>query len=286
MLFTKVIELFAEYMKMIQRSKSTIRSYTDQLKSFNDYLSRTYNQPVYLEDVKADDMNKYLFNELREGKYSSSYRHNMVTAFRSLYNFCVSKGHCEVNVGKQVKFVKVYTKERLYISELEFMKIAKKVKSSTVKAVLQTIFYTGLRLSEAISLKMDDVNFEHEYVHVKEGKGKKERMVPMNEKLKKILLDYLSDERVDVGTDNFFSCRTGKISPVRVEEVLRETLQEMGIEKQITPHILRHSFASNLIERGVDLFRVQKLLGHENIKTTNIYLHSNMEELERAVNML
>jgi site-specific recombinase XerD len=114
LLFTKALELFAEYMKMIQRSKSTIRSYTDQLESFNNYLCRTYNQPVYLEDVKAEDMNKYLFNELSEGKYSSSYRHNMITAFRSLYNFCKSKGHCEVNVGKQVKFIKVYTKERQY----------------------------------------------------------------------------------------------------------------------------------------------------------------------------
>jgi integrase/recombinase XerD len=179
-----------------------------------------------------------------------------------------------------------YTQKKDNISELEFIRIAKQIKNSTVKALLHTIFYTGLRLGEAIGLKTEDVNFEHEYVHVKEGKGKKERMVPMNDKLKKILTDYLSDERVDAATDNFFSCRTGKISSTYTEEALRETLHEMGIEKQITPHVLRHSFASNLIERGVDLFRVQKLLGHENIKATNIYLHTNMEELERAVNML
>jgi site-specific recombinase XerD len=116
-------------------------------------------------------------------------------------------------------------------------------------------------------------------------KGRKERRIPMNEKLKKILLDYLNDSRVDMGTDNFFSCRTGSISVIRIEEVLRETLKAMGIEKQITPHVLRHSFASNLLERGVDLFRVQKLLGHELLETTSIYLHTNMEELERAVNM-
>ena len=133
---------------------------------------------------------------------------------------------------------------------------------------------------------MRDVDFEHEHVFVKDGKGNKERKIPMNDKLKKILLDYLSDERVDIGTDNFFSCRTGRISPVHTEEILRDTIQEMGIEKQITPHVLRHSFASSLIERGVDLFRVQKLLGHENIKTTSIYLHTNMEELEKAVNMI
>lgn len=210
----------------------------------------------------------------------------MVTAFRSLYNFCIAKEYCKINIGKLVKYIKVYTKERIFVNEFELMRITKNIKSSTVKAVLWTIFYTGLRISEVISLKLEDVNFEHDYIFVRYGKGNKERSIPINEKLKKMLLEYLSNDRVNVKTDSFFSCRTGKISPVRVQEVLRGTLKELGIEKNITPHILRHSFASNLIERGVDIFRVQKLLGHESIKTTGIYLHTNMEELEKVVNLL
>ena len=275
MLFIKAIGLFSEYMKMIQRSNKTIRSYIDQLNRFNDYLCTEYNQPVYVEDIRPDDMEKYLYNVLREDKYSSSYRHNMITAFKSLFNFCSSKGYCEINTGKLVKFNKVYTKERIYISELELLRITKNVKSATIKATLWMIFYTGLRISEVINLKMIDVDFEHEHVFVKDGKGKKDRLIPMNEKLKRILVEYLNNYRVDKGTDNFFSCRTGKISIVRVQEVLRETVEIMGIDKQITPHVLRHSFASNLIERGVDIFRVQKLLGHESIKTTrNRYLRT------------
>lgn len=286
MQFEKTLELFVEHMYLIQKSPKTIRSYQAQLKSFNEYICELYNRPVYLEDIKPDDMEKYLFNVLSEDKYSSSYRHNMVTAFRSLFNFCTAKGHCAVNVGKLVKFNKVYTKERVYISEIEFAKIAKRIKQPTVRVLLQTIFYTGLRLKEAINLKISDVDFEHEHVFVRDGKYGKDRKIPMNDKLKKILLDYLSDEKVDTGTDNFFSTRTGKISPAYTEEVLRETVKDIGIEKQITPHVLRHSFASGLIERGVDLFRVQKLLGHERIQTTSIYLHTSMEELEKAVNML
>jgi integrase/recombinase XerD len=232
-------------------------------------------------------MDMYLFNVLREDKYSSSHRHNMVTAFRSMYKFCCeTRKYCSVNVAKKVKYIKVYTKERIYISELELTRIVKNIQSSTVRAVLTTIFYTGLRIGEAISLNLEDVNFEQEHVFVRAAKNDKERTIPMNEKLKKILTAYISDDRVDMGTNNFFSCRTGKISDIRVQEVLRETLQELGIEKQITPHTLRHSFASNLIERGVELIIVQKLMGHEHMKTTSIYLHSNMEELEKAVNML
>lgn len=286
MLLEKAIELFEEQLKMLQKSRKTIKNYTGHLKSINEYISETYNGQKHIEDIKADDMEKYLFNKLSEEKYSSSHRYNAVTAFKSLFNFCTSKGVCKVNIGKFVKHSKVYTKERTYISEIELMKIVKHIKNTTVKAVLQMIFYTGLRVSEAVSLKKKDVDFEHEQVYVREGKGKKERLIPINEKLKKILLEYLNDSRVDIGTDNFFSCRTGKISVIRVEEALRETIQEIGITKQITPHVLRHSFASNLIERGVDLFRVQKLLGHESIKTTSIYLHTNMEELEKAVNLL
>ena len=286
MLLEKTIELFVEYMAMVQKSQKTIRNYHAQLISFNNYLCEIYNRPVYLEDVTAEDLDKYLFNVLSESKYSSSYRHVMITAFKSLFNFCTVKDYCTVNVGKLVKFNKVYTKERIYISEFEFVKIAKHIEQPTVRALLQTIFYTGLRLSETINLKISDVNLEHEHVFVRDGKGRKDRMIPINDKLKKILTDYLSNDRVEVGTDNFFSCRTGKISTLYTQEVLRKTIKVMGIEQQITPHVLRHAFASNLIERGVDLFRVQKLLGHENMKTTSIYLHTNMEELEKAVNML
>jgi integrase/recombinase XerD len=286
MLLEKAIGLFKGYMIMLQRSPKTVKNYISHLNNFCRYLSYVYNRPVYLDEIKVADIEKYLLNELGEEKYSSSYRDNMITAFKSLFNFCISKEYCKENIGKQVRHIKVHTKERTYISELEFIKIMKHIKNSTVKVVLQTIFYTGLRVSEAKSLRLADVNFEQEYIFVKEGKGKKERIIPMNDKLKKILIEYLRDNRVDMVTYNFFSCKTGGISIVWIEEVLRKEVKKMGIEKQITPHVLRHSFASNLLERGVDLFRVQKLLGHELLETTSIYLHTDMDELERAVNLL
>ena len=287
MLFQQAIELFEEYLIFIQRSKMTIRCYMPHLKQFDNYLTVAYNRPVYLNEVTAADVEQYLSNVLPEDKYSSSHRSNMIIAFRSFYNFATAKDYSEENIGKNIKCIRVQTKERTYISEIEFWKICKNIQGSiTVKAALQTIFYTGLRLSEIVSLKLEDMDFHSDILYVREGKGKKERRIPINGKLRKILQDYIEENRVDIGTENFFACRTGGISATRIEEVLRETIKTMGVEKQITPHILRHSFASNLLERGNDIFQVQKLLGHERIETTSIYLHTSMEELEKAVNLL
>jgi len=286
MLFEEAMQLFEEYMRLVQKSNKTIKNYMSQLRIFNNYLCRVYNRPSYLDEVAVDDIEKFLFNELGEEKYSASYRDNMVTSFKSLYTFCHSKGHCKVNVGKEVKHIHVCTKERTYLSEIEFRKIMKNVKNNIVRTVLQTLFFTGLRVDEAKNIKLCDVDFERETIFVAKGKGGKERLMPMNQKLKKILLDYFRDIRVDMGTDNFFSTKTGGISTNWIEQVLRETIREMELDKRVTPHVFRHSFASNLLKGKIDLFRVQKLMDHERIETTSIYLHTDMEELERAVNLL
>jgi len=256
------------------------------LRNFDHYLAGVYNRPLYLDEVKAEDLEKYLFNVLSEDKCSSAHRNNMIIAFKSLYSFTTAKDYSSENIGKKVKNIKVVTKERIYINEIEFEEIIKNINNATVKVALQTIFYTGLRISEITKLKLEDIDWQNAILYVRNGKGKKDRRIPINDKLQRILLDYLANYRVNIGTDNFFSCGTGRISTVRIGEVLKETVRSMGLEKNITPHILRHSFASNLLERGAELFHVQKLLGHERIKTTSIYLHTNPKELEKAVNQL
>ena len=286
MLFEQAIELFEGYLSLVQKSKETISNYIPHLKKFNVYLTETYNRPLYLEEVKAAYLEKYLLHVLSEDKYSSSHRNNLIVAFRSFCNFTTAKDYIQENIGKGIKFIQVQTGERTYISEIEFVRIMKNVKGTTVRAALQTIFYTGLRISEITNLKLGDVDFKNEILYVRDGKGKKDRRIPINYRLKRILQDYIENYRVDIGTENFFSSRSGGISAIRIEEVLRETVKSIGFEKHITPHILRHSFASNLLERGVDLFQVQKLLGHERIKTTSIYLHTSLEGLEEAVNLL
>lgn len=147
--------------------------------------------------------------------------------------------------------------------------------------------YSGLRISEALNLTLSDVDLGKELISVKNTKNKIDRTIPINSKLKSVLKGYLENGREDRKTENFFSTYPlGQISLQCVNKKLRNVVKNVGIEKKISAHNFRHSFASNLIIRGVDVVTLKKLLGHRHLKTTSIYCHTNFEELQEAVNVL
>lgn len=286
MLFSKAIELFIKNAELLGRSQNTIKHYFYYLNKFSKYLTEKYNRALYINEIKTNDLEGYLLNELAEEVYSSSARHNLITAFKSLYNYCHIKGYCSVNTGRLIRNVKVETKERDYITELEFAKMIRQIKSPTAYAVVYTLFYTGLRISECIKLTIDDIDFDNGIIMVKEGKGKKDRNIPMHKNLQKVLMNYIIEERYYAGTDNFFSSKSGKITKQYVNRVLNRAVIEASINKKVSCHVLRHSFISNLVHKGAGLLRVQKLAGHKSIKTVKTYLHTSFEELQNAVNLL
>lgn len=286
MLLTKAIELFHDNLQVMERSKSTIYKYMLYLVGFNQYLCTVYNRQLYIDEIKPDDFERYVFNEYGKDKYADSTRHNIITAFKSLYSFCHRKEYCPINTGMLVKNIKVETEEREIINEVEFRRIVKNMSSPTAKAVASTLFYTGLRIAECLKLTTEEVDFNNGIIKVIKGKGKKDRNIPMNSRLRKILLNYYNHDRHEVGTNNFFSSKSGKMCRQYVNRELMNAIQKAGIQKKVTCHVLRHSFASNLVDKGANLLKVQKLLGHESIETTKIYLHTNLEELQDAVNLL
>lgn len=286
MLLEKAIDMFLENCNALERSPKTIDKYKYCLKKFDSFMSNQYNRPVYIDEVKPEDMERFLFQYFNPAEYSSSMRHNAVTAFRSLYSYLERKRLCE-NKGKLIKHEKVETGERQTISEMEFRKIIHHIKTPTTKAVLHTLYYAGLRINEALSLKTGDVDLEQEVLHIKDTKNKEDRAVPINARLKKVLQDYHVNGRIDYKTDNFFSTYPkGQICAQEINKQLRKARAKAGIEKNITAHSMRHSFASSLIQRGVDVVTLRKLLGHRNIRTTSIYCHTSLEELAEAINVL
>ncbi len=148
------------------------------------------------------------------------------------------------------------------------------------------MFYAGLRINECVNLKLDDVDFNNEEIKVIEGKGNKDRTVPMNDTLIELLEEYLDNGRIEAGTDRFLSSKSGKICAQLVNREIRKAVKSAGIQKKVSCHVLRHSFASNMLDRGANILQVQKLLGHESIETTSIYLHTTFEELQEAVDVL
>lgn len=156
-----------------------------------------------------------------------------------------------------------------------------------IKLVIKTLYYTGLRINECLSLNVNDVDLQNKIIHVIGGKGNKNRDIPINNNLIPLFENYLANERPHTTSEFFFATKkTGSLSANYVNQTLRETVEKLGWKKHITAHILRHSFASNLIKNGVSLVYVQKLLGHSNLKVTSIYTHANMEELNKSINVL
>ncbi|WP_016993638.1 tyrosine-type recombinase/integrase [Lysinibacillus boronitolerans] len=285
MLFTESITKFSKYQANIERSPVTIKAYCEDLTQFNRYLQEMYNGPMYLEDITQKDLENYLYylKEVRGNQPIS--RKRVLGCMRSFFGHAYKNEWCDQNVSAKLEPIKVQQKERQYLSEKEVNQFVDAIEHKLIRLVAQTLYYTGMRISECLNLQVDDVDLEENLIHIRHGKGNKDRFVPINAKLKELLVDYKDNWKVE--SDYFFATQnTGTLSKTRVAKVFRDTNQALGWKKNVTAHILRHSFASKLVQNDVHLVKISKLLGHSSLKTTSIYVHSNMDDLKDAVNTL
>ncbi|MFV2046295.1 tyrosine-type recombinase/integrase [Metabacillus sp. YM-086] len=285
MLFTESIGKFGKYQANIERSPVTIQAYFEDLTLLNRYLQEKYNGPIYLEDITQKDVEDYLFY-LKEVKgYQPISRKRVLGSMRSFFSYAYKSEWCDKNVTAKLEPIKCQQKERHFLSENEVNQFVDAIDHDLIWLVAQTLYYTGLRISECLNLQVDDINLEENLIYVKHGKGNKDRVIPINPKLKELLLDYKANWRVE--SDYFFATRiSGTLSTTSVARVFRETTKKLGWKKKVTAHILRHSFASKLVKNNVHLVKISKLLGHSSLKTTSIYVHSHIDDLKDAVNTL
>lgn len=136
------------------------------------------------------------------------------------------------------------------------------------KLILKILYGCGLRVSEIVNLKKPDINFQERLMHIKLSKGKKDRFVRIPESIKEELESYFKLNKEEI---LFPSNREGKLTTATIQAIIKKAGKKAGIKKEVYPHLLRHSFATHLLERGTDLRLIQKLLGHSDIKTTQIY---------------
>jgi integrase/recombinase XerD len=284
--FTDVVDKFLKYMEAIDRSSETISGYTKDLTAFNRFLERKNNGPVYIDEVAAGDIELFLEELKKQGQAPASRSRKLYT-LRSFFAYAYKKEFVKRNIALSVEPPKLQQKERTYLSEQEVMKLVGAIQHDLIRIVVLTLYYTGLRISECLNLTLDTVDLDKKMIHVVAGKGNKDRYVPISDKLLPVLVNYVQHQRPKVDSDYFFATsRTGMLSPVYVNRVLGETVEKLGWKKKVTAHILRHSFASQLVKKEVNLVKIQKLLGHSSLKVTSIYTHSNMDELSEAVNVL
>ncbi len=266
MLFSEIANKLSEYMVSIDRSPITIEVYRRDLGYIRKFLEERKNGPVYIEDVTQEDLEAFMRYVKEVKQYSANTRSNYFYTLRSFYAFAYKKGLVERNIAASMDFMRMPKIERNYLTKQEVEAIIEEIESPLIKLMVTFLFNTGLRISECLNLTLDDVNLEKRSIHVRQGKGRKDRLVPINNTLYDLLLDYKENWRDAYGSDFFFATKkTGSISYSYVNATIRNAAKRAGSKKPVSCHTLRHFFASALVQKNVGLVEIQKLLGHESL---------------------
>ncbi|RAP29622.1 hypothetical protein C2W64_03272 [Brevibacillus laterosporus] len=287
MLLMNTVEIFLEYMSSIGRSEETISGYGKDLVYFTRFLENKYNCESYMDEITVSDIEEYLHYLKEERGYAPASRLRNLHTLRSFFAYAYKKELVVRNIALSVEKIKVQQKERTYLADGEVERLVHAIDHALIRLVVIVLYMTGLRISECLNLTVDDVNLEEKVIHVVAGKGNKDRLIPISLRLLPLLQEYLQEKRPKTGSPLFFCTKkTGMLSPVYVNKVITEAVKKLGWKKKVTAHILRHSFASQLVKNDVNLVQIQKLLGHSSLNVTSIYTHTNLDQLSDAINTL
>ena len=271
---TKFLD-FLKYEK--NASPHTVSGYQRDLLQFKNYLK---NKKLNWEQADNIVIRGFLAI-LYEKKVKKSTSSRKLAAIRSFYQFCIQKKWMAdnpakiVSTPKQEKTVPSFLTEEEMAEFLDFPR-SEKVLDLRDKAMLELLYASGIRVSELIGLNLEDLNFDERLIRVK-GKGKKERMIPFGRTAEESLQIYIS-RKIDEGA-LFLNYRGQRLSTRSVERTVSFYIQRSAVRRKISPHSLRHSFASHLLSRGADLRIIQELLGHESLATTQKYTHMDLKRL-------
>lgn len=282
-LFRDSLKMFMSYLENNEYSNQTIIGYQKDLNKLIQWLETKKNGPVYNNEVCKEDIQKYL-EEMRGRGCSASTRNRVMYVLRSYYSFINDE---TLNPVEEIKPVKTRIKKRTYLQKEEVEKLVETIEHPTIRFTVLTAYYTGLRPSELLNLHLEDVDLKSDLIHVKQGKGNKDRDIPICEDLKLSLLQYLEEYRPEVASEKFFAtARSGSLSMQFLNRKIGEAVRHLKWKKSVTAHTLRHSFASRLVAKDVNIAKIQHLLGHSNITVTSLYAHFTTKELSEALKKL
>ena len=283
----KVIDKFLTYMEGIDRSVDTIKLYRRDLRYTRQWIEKEFGRRVDIDEITADTIENFMRHLKVEKNYSPCTRSRFFYTLRSIYKYAYKKEIVKRNVAATVDFIRMPKREREFLGEEDVFKLIKAVKNPLIKLVTEFLFYTGLRISECLKLKLEDVDLDNKIIMVRMGKGNKDRVVPINQKLYLKLLSYSLHDRKAINSPYFFATKkSGKLSICYVDATLKNAAEKLGWKRNVSCHIIRHSFATCLLRRNVSLVYIQKLLGHSSLAVTSVYLHSDYRDLAEAVNRL
>ncbi|OKZ78408.1 MAG: site-specific tyrosine recombinase XerD [Clostridium sp. 27_14] len=273
----KQIKLFLKFIETEKKlSSNTLQSYNRDLQQFREYLS---DVEVRYTHVHEEHIKNYISELEKMGKKSSTISRN-IASIRSFFQFLVRKGKISKDPTEKIQSPKIEKRvpSVLTAKEVELLLEQPKdidLKGTRDKAMLEFAYATGMRVTEIISLNVEDINLEEEYVICKNGA--RERTIPLGKICKKALQEYLEDARnAMIKSDDeqalFVNVNGKRLTRQGFWKIIKYYKEQAHIDKDITPHVLRHSFATHLLQNGADLKAIQAMLGHSDISSTQVYM--------------
>jgi len=264
-------------------SKNTLSAYRSDLKIFSKWLNNNS-----LIDVDKKQIQDY-FSYRKDSNISASTQSRMLTCLHSFYQYLSDKQNLKIDPTEQLDYPKLEKKLPIFLNVQEVERLLEAPNSKSLfgqrdRAMLELLYSCGLRVSELINLSYHNINLKDEFIRI-HGKGNKERLLPMGE----IAIDYLTKYELNSRpallkngqSDSYFLSNRGRaMSRQNFFYIIKDYASKAGIDKPLSPHSLRHAFATHLVQKGADLRSVQLMLGHSDISSTQLYTHIQNAQLK------
>lgn len=287
-----IVDKFLQFIRVERRlSESTVETYTVTLRLFRDYLAGL-PEPRELVAADSDNIRDWI-TLLMEEKHSAAYVNRSLVALRTFFKFCLLSGEIVVDPVRTITGPKKPKRIPQFIDEKDMDKLFSQLEEQTddftivrARTIIYILYLTGLRASELLSLDDNMIDFVNKEIKVT-GKRNKQRIIPFAQELQDVVCSYLAlrDEKIERIDNALFVGNKGKrLTYGQLRKIVKENLSLVSTMKKLSPHLLRHTFATSMLNHDANLESIQKLLGHQSLNATEIYTHTTFEQLKRIYN--
>ena len=272
-------------------SDNSIKSYSYDIQKLIIHINK-YNGKLSLKKCDKQFMQEFIYNISK--KINSRSQARLLSSLKSFFNYLIFEGYNKVSPMELIESPKIISKlpDVLSIQEIKILiNNSEKNKDFGIRnsAIIETLYGSGLRVSELINLKLSDIQYDEKLLLI-HGKGNKQRLVPLGSICELKINNYVDNirnlKKIKKNSNDivFLNRNGGKLSRAMIFNIVKEAQRKSNIKKTISPHTLRHSFATHLLENGADLRSIQIMMGHENITTTEVYTHLDTKHLSKTLN--